>query len=166
MACALTKVEQRQETIQTIWDALSPPLLISSRWCMWVRKEKKLNPMFSLKMQYNISENESSPMDIPSFLSQNAGDLAVHIHSPISSVASCLWFLILARTFSPNSIYISYLALLIYWTKSGSHALTLFTLPWPHLPPMMMLEDRKTPCLSTTTAYITINRYGDSVFGV
>ncbi|PIL33172.1 hypothetical protein GSI_04622 [Ganoderma sinense ZZ0214-1] len=41
------------------------------------RKAKKLDPMFAPKTQYHIGENESSPVDVPLFLSRNHGDPAV-----------------------------------------------------------------------------------------
>ncbi|PIL33156.1 hypothetical protein GSI_04606 [Ganoderma sinense ZZ0214-1] len=37
-----------------------------------------MDPMFSPKVQYSIGANESSPVDIPTFLSWNHGDPAVH----------------------------------------------------------------------------------------
>ena len=76
---ALTKVERRQRTIRAIRNTLSPSLLMSSRRRMRARKVKKLDPMFSPKMQYNIGENENSPIDIPTFLSRNQGDPAVRV---------------------------------------------------------------------------------------
>ena len=90
MARALSKVERRQRTIQTIRNTLSPSLLVSARRDRRVRKEKELGPLFSLKMQYNIGENENSPVDVPLFLSRNHGDPAVIVCAPTSSACRLL----------------------------------------------------------------------------
>ena len=81
---ALSKVERRQRTIQVIRNTLSPSFLLSSRRHTRKRKEKILDPMFSPKMQYNIGQNEASPVDVPVFLSRNHGDPAVSVRTPIS----------------------------------------------------------------------------------
>ena len=90
VACALTKVERRQRTIRTIRNSLSPSFLLSFRRRAPARKERKIDPMLSPKMQYNIGESENSPVDISAFLSRNHGDPAVHVRTTICSIISCL----------------------------------------------------------------------------
>ena len=102
VARALSKVERRQRTIQTIRNTLSPSLLISSCRRMRVRKETKLDPIFSPKMQYNIGENENSPVDIPLFLSRNHGDPAVKVRTPFSSLTGLLMAIFPCQDFLPK----------------------------------------------------------------
>ena len=54
-----------------------------------MKKEKKLDPMFSPKMQYNIGENEHAPVDILDFLSRTHGDPAVDVCSTVPFMVGC-----------------------------------------------------------------------------
>ena len=85
VARALTKVERRQRTIRTIWNALSPSCILSAPRRARARK-KKHDPMQGPNLQYNIGQSENSPVDILIFLSRNLGDPAVRVSTAIRSM--------------------------------------------------------------------------------
>ena len=87
VARALTKVERRQRTIRTIWNALSPSCAPSSARRARARRAKKLDPMLGPNLQYNIGQSENSPVDVPVFLSRNQGDPAVRV-STVTGICS------------------------------------------------------------------------------